>query len=322
MKLSRAKIVNSVFLLLAVIVPVTALLFTFNYLREKSQLDDRLIRIKFSDATSIVPEKTRIVFKGIPVGLVKSVKLAEDHRNALVTALVEENMLPLLKQASSFRLVSAEVTWNGFSGLDTLLSGAYIQFSPGDGVLVRDFLGVLPSTASQEVKYNLYKLETSHAESLGVNDSIFHRGIKVGHVQNSKLSYSGNSVVLDIAIYSSYAYLIRNNTVFWKKQGIKADLGLFGSDIKVNSLDTLVKGGVEFATPTDFAERARYGHKFNLANDEPKTFFKTPDDWSPVLRTRNAKPKIQLSDTEVQENKNDHKISKSEAAVKELSYAK
>lgn len=64
---------------------------------------------------------------------------------------------------------------------------------------------------------------------------------------------------------------------------------LFGSDIRVNSLDTILKGGIELATPNEAGPIAPHGQKFSLLRDEPKE--KEKNKWQPVL-TFDKNPKV------------------------------
>jgi len=73
--------------------------------------------------------------------------------------------------------------------------------------------------------------------------------------------------------------LVRTNTAFWRKVGIQAKLGLFGSEVKVNSLDSIMRGGIELFTPDPPAPVAKANHKFTLLAAPPKDYEK----WNPVL---------------------------------------
>ncbi len=67
--------------------------------------------------------------------------------------------------------------------------------------------------------------------------------------------------------------------------GIQAKLGLFGSEIKVNSLDSIMNGGIELATPNAPAPMAKAMQKFMLENAPPKEYEK----WNPKLEFPEAK---------------------------------
>ncbi|MFN3455887.1 MAG: MCE family protein, partial [Pseudobdellovibrio sp.] len=80
-------------------------------------------------------------------------------------------------------------------------------------------------------------------------------------------------------IESKYSKLIRTNTLFWRKEAIKADIGLLGADISVGSLEQIMKGGIELATPNEMGELAKAGAEFTLSEEAPKEV----KQWNPKL---------------------------------------
>jgi paraquat-inducible protein B len=264
------------------LIPITALGFTIYFFIENGALKNRYIEVIFAEGTNIIPDKTKVLYKGISIGVVKSVKLSEDLEKAIATILMQPEAEVLMRKNSTFLLINPKVGWDGIVGLETLVSGSYILFTPNKKTTetTRKFVGTINTSGDVD-------LNTSHSESVTVNDGIFHRGIQVGKVLQTTLDYSGSNVWIRAGIEPKYAYLIRNNTTFWKKQGVTADMGLFGSDIKINSLDTIMRGGIEFATPSKAAPRVAYGHKFNLQDSEPENFDER-EKWQPKLRIKKS----------------------------------
>ena len=82
-------------------------------------------------------------------------------------------------------------------------------------------------------------------------------------------------------IYPKFAHLIRKNSKFWSVSGIKATIGVFdGVEIEANSLKSIIKGGINVATPTEYKSKVKNGHNFNL-------FLKADEDWlewSPTIK--------------------------------------
>jgi paraquat-inducible protein B len=114
---------------------------------------------------------------------------------------------------------------------------------------------------------------------VSAGDSITFRGLVVGNVTKVSLSKSAQVAVVQINIQNKYVHLIRTHTVFWRKVGIQANLGLFSSVVKINSLDSIVRGGVEFFSPNSPGEIAKAGARYNLSAAPPKGYEK----WSPNL---------------------------------------
>jgi paraquat-inducible protein B len=264
--------------------PIFALVFSGYFLKKYMDQKGVEIKVSFSDAKSIQPDKTRVFYRGVPIGTVSSISLSEDGTRAICYISLQKDSSQFAVEGSKFYLVSPKVGFEGVSGLETLISGSYISVEPGDSKNSSqlEFKGE-SSKQSIETEENVtaYVLETDHAESVSSGDSVFFRGLVVGTVGDVNLSKSAQTVLINIHIRNKYARIIRNNTAFWKKQGIKADLGLFKSKIRINSLDTILKGGVEFATPNDAGAIARPGQRFPLLFDEPKDH--EEKKWNPDL---------------------------------------
>lgn len=265
-----------------IIFPLLALIFCgwffYRYVKEKGTI----IEISFTDAKSIQAEKTRIVYRGVPVGIVKGIRISKKGDKAICEVSLESSAKQFAVEGTKFHLISPKVDFEGISGLETLISGSYIALTPGKSDKPKKkFKGHLsPLQEEREENTSSYKLETRHAESISSGDNVFFRGVVVGSVRSVELSPTAQSVIIKLDIKNKYTRLIRTNTLFWKKQGIKADLGLFNSDIKINSLDTILRGGIEIATPSEAGPLAKAGHTFSLKGEEPEEFNK----WKPELK--------------------------------------
>jgi len=67
-----------------------------------------------------------------------------------------------------------------------------------------------------------------------------------------------------------YARLVRLGSQFWNASGVDINLSLFkGLDINIDSLRSLVAGGVVFATPSAESLPVKDGTVF-LLNDKPQ----------------------------------------------------
>ncbi len=89
------------------------------------------IEIAFSTADGLEPGKTKIKYRNVDMGVVQKVRLNEEFDGIIATAKLEKQATPLLREDTRFWVVTARVGLDRITGLDTLLSGAYIQLSPG-----------------------------------------------------------------------------------------------------------------------------------------------------------------------------------------------
>lgn len=82
-------------------------------------------------AEGIVAGKTVIRSREVEVGRIETVELSEDYSHAVLKARLTNAAAGMLKKDSQFWVVKPRVGREGVSGLGTLLSGAYIELSPG-----------------------------------------------------------------------------------------------------------------------------------------------------------------------------------------------
>ncbi|MCY1450549.1 hypothetical protein D9M71_673650 [compost metagenome] len=89
--------------------------------------------------------------------------------------------------------------------------------------------------------------------------------------------------MVHIVIEPRYAPLVRTGSRFWNTSGVGVDASLFkGVKLRTESIETILAGGVAFATPNNaqMGELARSGQTFALfdeANDEWL-------DWAPKIQ--------------------------------------
>ncbi|AGH94568.1 MlaD family protein [Pseudobdellovibrio exovorus] len=240
------------------------------------------IRILFDDAASLQVGRTQVRFRGVTIGVVSDIAISDDYRKAIATVDLQKESAHFAVEGSRFWVVSPQVNFQGISGLETLIEGTYIAVHPGDSKEKSKFDFIAQETAvTNDALENTssYILQTADAQSVNAGDSITFRGLVVGSVTRVSLSQDSRVVNIQINIQNRYTKLIRTNTNFWRKSGIQANLGLFNSEVKIGSLDTLMRGGVELFTPDEAGPLAKAGTRFELLNDAPKGYEK----WNPQL---------------------------------------
>jgi paraquat-inducible protein B len=97
--------------------------------------------------------------------------------------------------------------------------------------------------------------------------------LKVGSIQSYQLRRDNQGVVLGVHIEPEYSDLVNGSTRFWNASGISLSGGLSGIEVKSESLQTLLAGGVAFDTPDLSAPRQqRKVPSFQLYADRAAAF--------------------------------------------------
>jgi paraquat-inducible protein B len=228
-----------------------------------------------------------IKYKGMDVGKVKNIELSESLGHVVVEALLDPSAANLAKEGTKFWVARPEIGLGGVSNLGAIISN-YIEVHPGDGSPTKTFVGLEEAPLETDDKSSLkIVLLSDKLGSVSVGAPIYYRQVQVGKVVGHNLADTANNVEIHLSIDEKYAPLVRQNTKFWNVSGIGVDLYLFGVKAKTESLASLIKGGIAFATPLDdkMGNEVRNGMVFRLY-DQPKKEWLA---WAPVIQLNEDK---------------------------------
>lgn len=227
-----------------------------------STLVDRgpLITISFKTASGIVPQQTFLQHKAVTLGTVEDVTLSPDLSRAVVSVRMNREGTRVLNDHARFWVVRPRLATGSISGLETLVSGSYIEVDPGQmgtAATTRDFVGLEepPSTRSDEPGRS-FTLRASRLGSLGPGAPVFYRDVNVGEVLSYDLGEGTGPVTLSIFVRDPYARFVRPRTHFWNASGVSVNIGAQGLHVELASLQALLSGGIAFETDTRQAAQA------------------------------------------------------------------
>ena len=206
------------------------------------------IDIRFSTAEGIEAGKTPIKSRNVKLGFVEKVALNEDRESVTVTALLNPDVEHLLQEDTLFWVVRPRVGVGGVSGLDTLLSGGYIELAPGSGEPGRrTYVGLEapPVTAAGTPGVRL-TLVDERAGSLIPGDPVLHRGFTVGRIETASFDVENARMVYEAFVRDPFDQLINTNTRFWNASGIDFTADANGIRVRTGTFHSLISGGIEF----------------------------------------------------------------------------
>ncbi len=241
------------------------------------------ITIDFADGSGVEAGRTVLEYKGVSAGTVVSVELRPGLDGVSVRLRLKRIASSLASTGAKFWIVHPEISFSGVKGLDTLVSGVRINVLPGSGAPADHFTGLDTAPAPDVVdEGRSFILQSDKLGSLTTGAPVFYREFKVGKVETSRLSEDSTSVLIRIHIDAPYGDLVRTSTKFWNTGGFNFKVSLFGgAQLKDTSLESLVTGGVAFATPDTgpLAPAAPADAQFALAAEPDKDWPK----WSPKI---------------------------------------
>jgi paraquat-inducible protein B len=237
------------------------------------------VTITFKSAEGLEAGKTKIKYKDVELGKVVSIGLSEDLSQVVVKAELVKQAESFLSENTRFWIVRARVAAGEVSGLGTLFSGAYIGMDPGENGPTADVFNGLEKTpvVSAESGGRYFELKAERLGSLDIGSPVFYRQIKVGRIVDYGMAPGGKSVNIKIFVYTPHDQYVYQNTRFWNAAGLDASVGADGIKVNMESLVSILIGGIAFETPTNLEPGglAPEAHMFKLYDGQNSIYEKT-----------------------------------------------
>ncbi|MDJ0788252.1 MAG: MlaD family protein [Myxococcota bacterium] len=243
------------------LVPVVAVFIGGGIAWETLSNQGPTIELHFEDASGLEPGKTRIKYRDVAIGVITEIALSDDLTSVIAQAELVKDASPYLTARTRFWKVTPHVSLSGISGLETLVSGVYLNVLPeagGDPQRVFEVLDEAPTTAAHRGAVAI-SLHAKSVGSLGPGAPLTYNGVRVGEVEKHRLMHDGKRFEVDAFVYRRFAHLIKPSTLFWNASGLSVSLGAEGLEIQTASLGTLLAGGIELANPKPAAGQEPVG---------------------------------------------------------------
>jgi paraquat-inducible protein B len=213
------------------------------------------ITISFKTGDGLEAGKTKIKFKDVDIGVVKSVTLSSDSKSVVATADISKDAAKLLVDNTRFWVVRPRISGGTISGLGTLLSGSYIGMDAGNATTARrDYIGLEePPVFSSDVPGKEFILKSADMGSIDVGAPIYFRRLQVGQIISYSLDPDGKGVTMHAFVNAPYDRFVTADSRFWHASGIDVALDTNGVRINTQSLVSIVIGGIAFESPMDSA---------------------------------------------------------------------
>ncbi len=206
------------------------------------------IKISFSTNEGLNAGQSQIKYRNVPIGTVKKIVLQQDGEGVTVIARMEKSAIPYLNSNAKFWIVKPEVGMSGVSGLDTLISGTYINMhSEKGGKSQKIFSGLSEGYRySEEGKY--FQLTAPSGYNIKEGTPIFLKNIQVGQVEHINISLDGQSVEFAIFIKNLYVPYVHRSSKFWVTSAVDVSFASGRLDVNMAPVTSLLQGGIEFSS--------------------------------------------------------------------------
>ena len=241
------------------IIPIITALIGLWLVIQNIQNEGPTFTIRFNNAEGIEPGKTKIRFKDVDIGLVKSVEVTKDRKQVILTAKLVKVARDYLVSDSQFWVVRPHISGGVVSGIGTLLSGPYIGVDVGKATQSQhEFIGLeVPPIVTDNAQGREFILHSSEIGSLDVGSVVSYRRIPAGHVVAYDLAKDGKSVNIKVFIDAPFDQFVNTNTQFWHASGLDLSLDANGFKLDTQSIASLMQGGLAFQTPEELSDSVR-----------------------------------------------------------------
>lgn len=215
------------------------------------------VTIVFPKAAGIEAGSTEVRYQGLKVGTVEAVALGEQREDFEVSVRFGREVDGLLREGTRFWLVGGEIGLDNLSGIKTLISGPYIEMSPGEGAEAERFQGELqPPTVPPDAEGSRFLLRAGRLGSLGPGAAVTYLGKQVGSVVETRLDGSRSGFEIEIFLERPNDALVGPDSRFWDAGGLRLSLSGGGLEAGLASPQALLNGRIAFETPGLAAESA------------------------------------------------------------------
>ena len=249
-------------------VPLLALIITASLIWQNSFNKGELVKLHIAEATGIEMGKTLVKFHSVPVGLVENVVLNDRLDGAVVSIRMNPNTDKLLNEDTKFWVVKPTIQTNNISGLETILSGVYIQLSKGKSShYSSEFYAVdkAPIFSDENTEYIQLNLIGLGSKVIKNGVPINYHGFQIGAIESNNFDGKLGKVVYIAKIKKKFAYLIDTNSVFWIDYGINMTFNTNGFNFNMQNLDNLILGSISVDNQSNVkGHPIKNNDKFNL----------------------------------------------------------
>lgn len=209
------------------------------------------ITISFTTAEGLEPGKTKVKYKDVDIGSVKTIRLSRDHSRVLVSVQLTKEAEDFAVEDTRFWIVRPRIGTTGITGLGTLLSGAYIGVDAGRSHESQsDFVGLeKPPAVTGDLKGRRFSLHGASLGSIDIGSPVYYRRVQVGQVVGFALDRDGTGVSIDVFVDAPYDQYVGLNSRWWHASGVDLRLDSNGLKLNTQSLATVVIGGLAFQSP-------------------------------------------------------------------------
>jgi paraquat-inducible protein B len=220
-----------------------------------------------------------IIYKGVTIGKVSDLSIVDNHVELIMS--IDKEYKKYMREDALISLAKFKFGLDGIKNAKSAIFGPSLHVSPGKSEKLGSVyhLGDIITHKNQLREGLRVVVSADRRGSLKVGSPLTYRQIKIGDIEEYRLSDNATQVELLVYIEPCYAYLIRENSIFYNATALGMEVGLSGVKVKTETLETMISGGIVVVTPTKPKEQAKEMKVFKLHNEAEDEWI----NWHPRL---------------------------------------
>jgi paraquat-inducible protein B len=208
------------------------------------------IEISFKSNAGLIANQSQIKLRDVTVGMVTKISLSDDGKGVIVQAQMNKEVASYLNNTAKLWIVHPDVGSHGVSGLDTLLSGSYIELHGlKDEYTQRQFIGLDNPYIDTDAEGTYYLLSAPKSYNISEGSNIYYRMMKVGRVERVGIAPNGEKINFTVFVDNQYAQYVNKKSKFYAQSSLSLDFSQGKLDMRIASISHLVHGGISIYTP-------------------------------------------------------------------------
>jgi len=241
----------------------------------------KTIRLSAMYAESI-KSGTTIFYRDIPIGRIRTIRLVPGKKKLNIEAVIFEKYQHFLNDSSMFYVksgIEAEMALNGIhlksGSLETLaVGGVAMETLQTNAKRTKDRFFVFKDYKTfRKARYLKsggirYHIVMDELGSLSKGSPVLYKRVKAGEVINYRYLPKEDKIDVLIFIQKEFRNHINQSTRFRNVSGVELQLDFPRAKIKMDTVESLLLGGLRFDTPNLKAPKAKEGYRFVLFDEE------------------------------------------------------
>ena len=215
----------------------------------------RVIRIQFDSGSDIIAGKTLLKYRGMPVGKVVDLEIDDSMTKVNVVVKLKKKADNIAKEGMQFWVVKPRVSINQITGLETIISGTYIEVKPPFNSLDaikkqkdQDFFVGLSDPPAFEPDMGSVTVNLWSEKDYGIYSGmlLYNNNMSAGHILSVRYDSDTKKFFYTASVGAEYQKYLNSSTRFWNISGFDLKIDSAGLHVNSSSLNSVFQGGVAF----------------------------------------------------------------------------